>query len=120
MILLLNNFNFAFRIYIIYSIYNYFIISFAALWFQILNDIGNNYLKLRQRSFTFVILSFSKLILAIIFNIYFIIYKGIGVLGIFISTLLTSMLVSLVLIIPIIFKTGLHFSWQKIKGMIKE
>jgi len=101
------------------DLYIYFIISFSGLWFQILNDIGYNYLKLKQKSLTFVMFSFGKLVLAILLNIYLIIYLKMGVMGVFISTLVSSVVVALILIVPILIKTGLRFSPQKIKDMLK-
>ena len=101
------------------DLYIYFIISFSGLWFQILNDIGYNYLKLKQKSLTFVMFSFGKLVLAILLNIYLIIYLKMGVMGVFISTLVSSVVVALILIVPILVKTGLRFSPEKIKDMLK-
>jgi O-antigen/teichoic acid export membrane protein len=101
------------------DLYIYFIISFSGLWFQILNDIGYNYLKLKQKSLTFVMFSFGKLVLAILLNIYLIIYLKMGVMGVFISTLVSSVVVALILIVPILVKTGLRFSTEKIKDMLK-
>ena len=101
------------------DLYLFFIVSFAGLWFQILNDIGNNYLKLRQKSLTFVSLSFGKLVLAIFLNIYLIIYLKMGVMGVFVSTLISSMVLAFILIVPILIKAGLKFSPEKIKEMLK-
>jgi len=101
------------------SLYYFFLISFASLWFQSLNNIGYNYLRANQQSLKFIKLSFIKLILALLLNIYLVCFVKIGVLGVLISTLISSIIICSVMIIPICRKTGLHFSLIKIKEMLK-
>lgn len=99
--------------------YYFFLIAFTTVWFQSLNGIGYNYLQARQRSLAFVSLSMLKLILAIGINIYLVCILKIGVLGILISTLITSIIMWSVLIVPLFIKVGFHFSLDKIKEMLK-
>jgi len=101
------------------NLYHYFLISFASLWFSSLNEVGNNYFRATQQSLKYILLSFSKLILALSLNIYFICYLKYGVLGILYSTLLSSMVMSCVILFPIVKTTGLKFSKEKIKQMLK-
>lgn len=101
------------------SLYIFFLISFASLWFQSLNQIGYNYLRAKQQSLKFITLSLGKLILAIAINIYLVCFVKLGVLGILISNLVTAIVLFLVLIVPLIKKIGLRFSSEKIKTMIK-
>jgi O-antigen/teichoic acid export membrane protein len=101
------------------DLYMFFVISFAAMWFQSMVNIGYDYLRARQKSLLFITLSFGKLLLAIALNIYLIIYRQMGVMGVFVSTLITSIISSIVLIIPILAKTGIHFSLSKTREMLK-
>ncbi|MGC9337895.1 MAG: oligosaccharide flippase family protein [Candidatus Cloacimonadia bacterium] len=101
------------------KLYYFFWISFVSMWFQSQNDIAFNYLKARQKSLLFVTISLCRMILAISLNIYFIVVMGIGVLGILISTLIVALLTSLFVTIPILFKIGMHVSFEKIIEMLK-
>ena len=101
------------------ELYFYFLISFVSLWFQSLNNIAYNYLRANQQSLKFIVFSFCKMAIAIGLNIYFVCFLKIGVLGILISTLITAILMSFVLVIPLCVKIGLHFSVEKIKQMLK-
>lgn len=101
------------------NLYYFFIISFSSMWFQSLNHIGYNYLRANQQSLKFISLSFSKMVITIGLNIYFVCFLKIGVLGILISTLITAILMCFVLIVPLCLKIGLHFSPEKLKQMLK-
>src|SRR6056297_2899639 len=92
------------------NLYYYFILSFCSLWFQSLNEIGNGYLRLEKKSLKYIMFSTGKLVLMIMLNIYFVAILRIGILGVFISTLLASACLSLVLIVPIIFRIGFSVS----------
>ncbi len=97
----------------------FFLIAFASLWFQTLNGIGLNYLRVTMKSLQYVVLSFFRLFLAIGLNIYFIIFMDMGVLGILISTLITSIVVFFILNVPQLFRAGLRFSPVIVKEMLK-
>ncbi len=101
------------------SLYYFFLISFVALWFQSLNQIGYNYLRAKQYSTRYVLLSFGKLILAILINIYLICFLKMGVLGVLISNLVTAIIMCFVLVIPLLSKIGWKFSMSKIRSMLK-
>lgn len=97
----------------------FFMISFTSMWFQSLNNIGYNYLRANQQSLKFVGLSFAKMIVTISLNIYTVCILKIGVLGILISTLTTSILVNFLFMIPLVIRIKLRFSLTKFKEMIK-
>lgn len=97
----------------------FFMISFCSMWFQSLNEIGNNYLRLERRSVRYVVLSSSKLLLAISLNIYFVVFRGMGVLGVLVSTLIASVALSSVLVIPVLRKVGLRVSLPKLRAMLR-
>ena len=101
------------------DLYYYFLISFASLWFQSLNSIAYNYIRANQQSLKFIILSFSKMIMAISLNIYLVCIVKIGVLGILISTLTVAIIMNSILLVPLLRKTGLIYSFDKIKAMLK-
>lgn len=98
---------------------HFFVISFVSLWFQSLSGIGFNYIRVQQKSLLFVSISISKLILAIALNIFFIVHMRMGVLGILLSTLITSVVSCMALNIPICWKIGLRFSWEKLRRMLR-
>lgn len=98
---------------------SYFSISFTSMWFQMLVQVGYDYLRANQRSLTFISLSFSKLILSIGLNVYFVIFKSMGVMGILVSTLITAVLMSLILTFPLLIRVGFRFSFSKAKEMLK-
>jgi O-antigen/teichoic acid export membrane protein len=97
----------------------YFLIALASLWFQTINTIGLNYLRVTLRSIQYVVLSIFRLVLAIGLNIYFIIFLRMGVLGILISTLITSIVTTLVLNVPQLAKAGLRYSPSIVRDMLK-
>lgn len=101
------------------ELYTFFLIAFASLWFQTINSIGLNYLRVTLKSVQYVILSLFRLILAIGLNIYFIMFLHMGVLGILISTLITSIVMALVLNVPQLAKAGLRYSPGIVRDMLK-
>jgi O-antigen/teichoic acid export membrane protein len=101
------------------ELFHFFMISFCSMWFHSVNNIGYNYLRAQQHSLKVISFSFGNLVLAIILNIYFICFLKIGVLGVFLSTLITSIVLTFVLTVPILHKVGLSFSREKIIEMIK-
>lgn len=101
------------------SLYYFFMVSFASMWFQSLNNIGYNYLRANQQSLRFVTLQLGKMVVVIGLNIYLVCFAKLGVLGILISTLIGSVLMCLILVMPICFQTHLRFSYKKVKAMLK-
>ena len=101
------------------ELYYYFNISLVSMWFYSINDIGFNYLRARQQSILFVALSVLRLIMVIALNVYFIVFLGIGVLGILWSTLVVAVITTCILIIPIMYKVGVVFDKKKIKNMLR-
>ncbi len=97
----------------------FFMISCASMWFQSLNGIGYNYLRANQQSLIFVGLSFLKMVVAIGLNIYTVCFLKIGVLGILVSTLVAALFISVVFMVPLLFRIKLRFSGPKLKEMLK-
>ncbi len=101
------------------TLYTYFLISFAAMWFQIMNSIGFNLLRADLKSVQYIVFTIARLITAICLNIIFIIYFEMGVLGILISTLLTSIAIFIFLNIPQLLRVGFHLSLPLVKDMFR-
>ena len=97
---------------------HYFLIAFASMWFQMLNDLGLSYLRAKRRSVLVVSLSVAKLAATLGLNIYFVAYAGRGVLGILLSTLITSAVFAIVLIVPMLRYSGLSYSWRKVRALL--
>lgn len=97
----------------------YFNIATASLWIQAVNGVGLDYLRANKKSLTFIVVSAISLLSHIALNIYFIVFLNKGVLGIFISTLLSSILMFGYLMVPIIIKSKLRFSLKRLREMLK-
>jgi len=101
------------------ALYTYFLISFASMWFQTLNGIGFNLLRAEMQSLRYITFTITRLIAAIGLNILFVIYFRLGVLGILISTLLTSIGIFIFLNVPQLLRVGLRFSLPLVKDMVR-
>lgn len=101
------------------DLYYYFLISFVSMWFQAMNEIGMYSLRATRKSLQYNIISIFRLILAISLNIFLIVFLHKGVLGIFISTLIASIITFCILNVPQLWKVGLNFSPNIIKEMLK-
>ncbi len=99
--------------------YYYFLIAFCSLWFNTILQMGYTYLRIREESVRYLWYSLSRMILALSLNIYLVAILKIGVLGVLLSTLITSITFSLLLVLPIILKVGARFSSDKCKAMVK-
>lgn len=101
------------------ELYHYFLIVFSAFWFRNIYAIGCDYLRVKERSIAYVVVSLSFLLIQISLNVLFIAVYRIGVTGIFLSSLITSALFATVLTIPIMARIGFRFSKQKFIEMAK-
>ena len=97
----------------------YFTIAAGSLWFQAVNSVGLDYLRANKKSLIFISVSVISLICQISLNIFFIVYLKKGVLGIFLSTLISSSLMFGYLTVPISIKNKLRFSIVRLKEMLK-
>ena len=99
--------------------YYYFLIAFCSLWFSTILQMGYSYLRIKEESGKYLLYSLSRMILSLSLNIYLVAIMKIGVFGILLSTLLTSMTFSFLLVLPIMVRVGIRFSFGKCKAMIK-
>jgi O-antigen/teichoic acid export membrane protein len=101
------------------SLSYYFLIAFAGLLFQVLNNLSYNYMKANKESVKFIAFSLVKMLLAIALNIYFVCFVRLGVLGILVSNLVTVMILAMLVTVPLIRKSGLRFSREKLLEMMR-
>ena len=97
---------------------HYFLIAFASMWFQMLNSLGFSYLRMKRQSARVVVLSLTKLAAALGLNIYFVAFRQIGVLGILLSTLITSAAYAAILIVPMLRYSGFSYSFAKARELL--
>lgn len=96
----------------------YFIISFTTLWFNTIGQMSFTYIQIKKKSIVFIVFSLLKLVVALSLNIYFIVYQGMGVLGMLYGNLIASIAIVLFLTLPILSVVGIKFSFAKVKEML--
>lgn len=96
-----------------------FQMSFASMMLNMLCSIAMTYVQIKEKSKLFVVLSLTKLLLAVSLNIYFVVVLKIGVLGIVLSTLITTALFTLIMIPFLIKKVGIKYSWSWTKQILR-
>jgi O-antigen/teichoic acid export membrane protein len=101
------------------DLYYFFQVAFVSLLFQSVNNIAYNFMRANLQSLKFIIWSLLRMILNIGMNIYFVCFMRIGVFGILITTLITSIIMFLFLTLPLLYRVGFHLSIEKIKKMAK-
>ncbi|MEW6442067.1 MAG: polysaccharide biosynthesis C-terminal domain-containing protein [bacterium] len=89
---------------------SYFLVALTSIWFLTVVQMGFDYLRMRQKSVLFLIVSTLKLLLALGLNIYLVVYLRMGVMGILLSTLISSVVMTIVFVVPILVQTGPHIS----------
>lgn len=101
------------------ELYYYFNISLVSMGLSAVNNVGFGYLRAKQKSLLFIILSIARLLVTIGFNIYFIVFLKLGVLGVLLSTLVVAVMTTCVLNIPVLFIVGARFSKDKLKELVR-
>jgi O-antigen/teichoic acid export membrane protein len=98
---------------------SYFLqIAITAAWFTMLSDLGLSYLRMIYMAKLFVTATTVQLLLALSLNIWFIVYREMGILGIFYSTLISQAVVSSVLAFVILRKTRMRLSLAILRELI--
>ncbi|WLE96825.1 MAG: oligosaccharide flippase family protein [Candidatus Electrothrix communis] len=97
---------------------HFFQVALLALLFGLLVNLGMDYLRIRAQSVMFVIISLIRLVLLVSFNIYFIVFLQVGVIGIFYSSLLVAIIFAFFFTFTILRKSGISFSWSHATEMI--
>jgi O-antigen/teichoic acid export membrane protein len=98
---------------------HYLMLGFGSLWFKVMNDVSRGYLRANQKSLHVISYSLVQLLVALSLNIYFLVYLGLGVVGIFYSSLIVSVLLFLFMTLPVIKQVGLGFSMPLVKEMLR-
>lgn len=93
-------------------------IAFITTWFAVLSEVGFSYLRMIYKAKLFVTVVIFQLFLALFLNIYFIVFLGLDILGIFYSTLISQGLAGIILAIGILKKTHLHFSFRLFQEIV--
>jgi len=95
------------------------VMAIISLWFNTIYHMWCNYLRIREKSLIYVVISITKLIVQISLNVIFIVFWGLGINGIFYSTLISSSIFAIFLTFPIFLKIGFKFSYSKIKEIVR-
>jgi O-antigen/teichoic acid export membrane protein len=80
---------------------------------------GYDYLRMKERSVKYIVYSASRLALSLSLNIYLVVVVKLGVLGVLLSTLFSSITITCVLVVPMLVQIKVRFSLSKCKEMLK-
>jgi len=94
------------------------VLALASLWMNTIYLMLCNYLRIREKSILFVSISLAKLTLTLTLNIVFIVHLGYGILGIFLSTFIAALAVTVMLSVPLLFKIGARVSLPRLKEIV--
>lgn len=97
----------------------YFVVSFATVWFSTLIRMGMDYLRIREWSTIYLVVSMVNLVVSLSLNIYFVVFAEQGVMGILLSGLISSILFAILLVVPLLAKVGLRFSLAKCRALLE-
>ncbi len=85
-------------------------ISVVTVWFSLLCELGQTYLRMKYMAKTFVVSTTIQLIIALSLNVLFVVYYELGILGVFYSTLITRGLIGICLVSFVICENGIKVS----------
>lgn len=97
---------------------HYFQLAIAGFALQALADVPLVYLQARQRSGELVTSNLIRLVIALSLNILFVVVLRIGVAGIFLSTIIASLLVGGVMMWRMLRETGLHLVGRNARELL--
>ncbi len=95
-----------------------FQVALVSLLFGLLVDLGMDYFRVRALSVKFVQITLVRMVFVVSCNIYFIVFLRTGVIGIFYSSLLSSIVFSIFLTCTVLHKTGFSFSRSHATEMV--
>jgi O-antigen/teichoic acid export membrane protein len=98
---------------------HYFSVAFVTLALGLVIDIGQTYLRVRERSILYVGISTVNLLLSVSLNIYFVVFQGLGVLGILYASLIAKLIIAAPVTIAILWRVGLTFDRHLAGGMYR-
>ena len=95
---------------------HFFTVIFAIIGLEMVNQVPMNLLRFRGKPIVYSTIFAAKLLIVLVFNIYFLVYAGIGVIGIFYSQLIANV-IQMLFTIPILLK---NFQYRFDVSLIKE
>lgn len=95
---------------------HFFTVIFAIIGLEIVNKVPMNLFRFKGKPIVYSIFFASKLVIVLIFNIYFLVFAEIGVIGIFYSQLIANV-IQMLCTIPILLK---NFNYKFDLNLIKE
>jgi O-antigen/teichoic acid export membrane protein len=98
---------------------NLILLALASLWMNTIYQMFCDYLRIREKSIAYVSISLSKLTLALVLNVLFIVKMGYGILGIFLSTFVSALAFTVLMSVPMLFKVGARISPEKLKDILR-
>lgn len=108
--------------YLVFNSVDYFRlfnIMFATVVFQLSNEIPRAFMRIEQKSVLYVFVNIVKLLLALSLNIIFIVYFKMGVMGILISSLISTVMTGFFFIVYIFRRIRLSYSFELLFAMLK-
>jgi O-antigen/teichoic acid export membrane protein len=96
----------------------FFNIVFISLLLNMSNDIPMTLLRIKQKSVLYVVISTCRLIVNLSLNILFIAYYQMGIMGVLLSSLISSVLIGLFLMIYTLRRMKLSYSFEVARSMI--
>jgi O-antigen/teichoic acid export membrane protein len=96
-----------------------FQVIFITMWFSALLELGTTYFRMMYMSKTFVTVTTIQLIISLSFNIYFVVFAGLGIHGIFYSMLISHGTMAIILSIGILLHLKSGFSFDYFMRMVK-
>ncbi len=93
-----------------------FTVIFAIIGLEMVNQVPMNLFRFKGKPIVYSAFFASKLVVVLIFNIYFLVYAEIGVIGIFYSQLIANV-IQMLCTIPILLK---NFNYKYDRSLIKE
>lgn len=94
------------------------LMALASLWLNSLYRMACDYLRVKEKSFTYIFISTAKLILQLSLNVIFIAVLGWGVYGIFASTLASAVIFTVALVTPLLIRIGPNYSHALFKRIL--
>jgi O-antigen/teichoic acid export membrane protein len=91
------------------------IMALASLWFNSLFNISCDYLRIKEQSLLYVVISLIKMIMQLFLNVWFVAFLKWGIYGIFTSTLISGFTFALISVIPLLSKIGFNYSHSMFK-----
>lgn len=96
-----------------------FVVGFIVMFFEVVSEVAFAFLRAREQSLIYVIISLVHMVLRVALNIYIVIFLEKGVVGILTGNMIGSSVVWFVLCLIVIKYSGIQFDRSKIKNLFK-